>query len=136
MFVTFDPTAYIVTEEVDKYAKLNLFRSGDLSGDTEIIVTYQSGTAIGKCYNNKLNDSSVLLSCTPHNFPVAGLDFTPSPTMVIFSSGQSSAEMEVPINNDFTYEETEMFTVKLTTNDLNVMFGDDSASVTILDNGN
>ena len=49
VFVTFDPTIYMVTEGEDKFAQLILFRSGNLNGDTEIIVIYQSGTAIGRC---------------------------------------------------------------------------------------
>ena len=55
---------------------------------------------------------------------------------VTFSSGQTSAQMQVPIKDDPTFEETETFTVKVTTTNLNVMFGDDSASIKILDNGN
>ena len=65
-----------------------------------------------------------------------GLDFTSSPTTVKFSSGQTSDQMQVPIKDDSTFEETETFTVKVTTTNLNVMFGDDSASIKILDNGN
>ena len=48
VFVTFDPTTYIVTERVDASAKLILLRSGDLSGSTTVIVTPQSNSALGE----------------------------------------------------------------------------------------
>ena len=47
VFVTFDPTAYFVTEGVNAFADLRLVRSGDLSESTTVTVTPQSGTATG-----------------------------------------------------------------------------------------
>ena len=49
-------------------------------------------------------------------------------------AGATSASVQVPITDDTTIEESEMFTTELSTNDPNVIFGDDSATVTILDN--
>ena len=48
MFVTFDPTTYIVTEGVNAFAQMRLVRSGDLSGSTTVTVTPQSAKAIGE----------------------------------------------------------------------------------------
>ena len=48
VFVTFDPTAYFVTEGVNAFSDLRLVRSGDLSGSTVVTVTPRSGTATGR----------------------------------------------------------------------------------------
>ena len=60
VFVTFDPTTYIVTEGVNAFAQLILVRSGDLSGSTTVTVTPQSGTAIGIQY-------IIQIKCNCHN---------------------------------------------------------------------
>ena len=51
-----------------------------------------------------------------------------------FTAGQTVATAPVPITDDSVVEDTEMFTATLSTTDSNVVFGEDSATVTILDN--
>ena len=51
-----------------------------------------------------------------------------------FTAGQTVATAPVPITDDSVVEETEMFTATLSTTDSNVVFGQDTATVTILDN--
>ena len=62
VFVTFDPTAYIVTEGVNSFADLRLVRSGDLSGSTTITVTPRSGTATGT-YHDSTIQKIILTTC-------------------------------------------------------------------------
>ena len=64
----------------------------------------------------------------------AGSDFTSSPTVVTFLPGETSAQVQVPITDDSILEGTEVFTATLSTTDPDVVFGDDTAFVTILDN--
>ena len=45
--VSFDPTAYTVTEGVDATAELMLVRSGDLNREVVVSVSSRPGTAIG-----------------------------------------------------------------------------------------
>ena len=45
--VSFDPTAYTVTEGVDATAELMLERSGDLNREVVVSVSTMPGTAIG-----------------------------------------------------------------------------------------
>ena len=47
MSVSFDPTAYTVTEGVDATAELMLVRSGDLNREVVVSVSTRPGTAIG-----------------------------------------------------------------------------------------
>ena len=49
MIVDFDPILYTVTEGVDGVAVLTLVRSGDLTGETTIDLSFTSGTASGRC---------------------------------------------------------------------------------------
>ena len=44
--VSFNPTDYTVTEGVDTFANLMLVRTGDLDGETIVIVTTVPGSAI------------------------------------------------------------------------------------------
>ena len=64
----------------------------------------------------------------------AGSDFTSSPTVVTFLPGETSAQVQVPITDDSILEDTENFSATLSTTDSNIVFGDDTAFVTILDN--
>ena len=50
-----------------------------------------------------------------------------------FTPGQMEAVVRIPILDDSVREDTEMFTVMLSTNEPNVMFGADIATVTITD---
>ena len=50
-----------------------------------------------------------------------------------FTAGQTVATAPVPITDDSVVEEIEMFTATLSTDDSNVMFGEDTATVTIVD---
>ena len=50
-----------------------------------------------------------------------------------FIAGQTVASAPVPIIDDTSEEDTENFTATLSTDDSNVMFGEDTATVTILD---
>ena len=45
--VSFDPTAYTVTEGVDATSELMLVRSGDLNREVVVSVSTMPGTAIG-----------------------------------------------------------------------------------------
>ena len=51
-----------------------------------------------------------------------------------FTAGQTVATAPVPITDDSEVEDTEIFTATLSTTDSNVVFGEDTATVTILDN--
>ena len=51
-----------------------------------------------------------------------------------FFPGETNAEALVAIIDDSVFEESEMFTAIMTTSHTNVMFGEDTAVVTILDN--
>ena len=50
--------------------------------------------------------------------------------MVTFSQGETSAKVQVPITDDSLVEET----ATMLTSDSNVMFGDPTAIISILDN--
>ena len=50
-----------------------------------------------------------------------------------FTPGQMEAVVRIPILDDSVQEDTEMFTVMLSTNEPNLMFGADIATVTITD---
>ena len=50
-----------------------------------------------------------------------------------FTAGQTVATVSVSITDDNIVEDTEMFTATLSTTDSNVMFGEDTASITVLD---
>ena len=64
----------------------------------------------------------------------AGSDYyNPVVTTVTFGSGVTRATYPVPIVNDSTIEDTETFTASLSTTESNVNIGDDTATVTILD---
>ena len=69
-----------------------------------------------------------------HLFRIATRDFTGTSIDVTFTPGQIAATVEVPITDDSVSEDTEMFSAVLSTTNPNVMFGEDTASVTILDN--
>ena len=51
-----------------------------------------------------------------------------------FSPGNTIAQARVPITDDSIVEDIEHFTALMTTNNPNVVIGDDTATVTILDN--
>ena len=52
---------------------------------------------------------------------------------VIFGPGETTADVNITIVDDNIMEGTEMFSATLTTADSNVMIGDGTATVTILD---
>ena len=60
----------------------------------------------------------------------AGSDYT---VMVTFAPGKTAASVSVPIVDDIDKESTEMFSATLTTTESNVMIGNGTATVTILD---
>ena len=60
-------------------------------------------------------------------------DFTSDPVTVTFTAGQTVASAPVRIIDDTSEEDTENFTATLSTDDSNVMFGEDTATVTIID---
>ena len=51
-----------------------------------------------------------------------------------FSPGDTIAQARVPITDDSVVEDTEPFTALMTSNNPNVVIGDDTATVTIQDN--
>ena len=53
--------------------------------------------------------------------------------MVTFPSGVTTAHVQVPIIDDSTFEETEMFSASMSTTNNNVRFGADTALITIMD---
>ena len=64
----------------------------------------------------------------------AGSDYTqPVVTTVTFGPDQTSASYPVPIVDDSNIENTETFTASLSTTESNVNIGDDTATITILD---
>ena len=63
-----------------------------------------------------------------------GSDYTqPGVTTVTFGPDQTSASYPVQIVDDSNIEDTETFTATLSTTESNVNIGDDTATVTILD---
>ena len=63
-----------------------------------------------------------------------GSDYNdPVVTTVTFGPDQTSASYPVPIVDDSNIEDTETFTATLSTTESNVNIGDDTATVTILD---
>ena len=79
-------------------------------------------------YRLCLNLLSLTLSST------AGSDYTqPGVSTVTFGPGQTSASYSVPIVDDSNIEDTETFTAILSTTDSDVNIGDNTATVTILD---
>ena len=50
--------------------------------------------------------------------------------MVTFPPGDISAQVQVPITDDTFVEGTEQFSASLSTTDIDVLFGDDTAFVT------
>ena len=63
----------------------------------------------------------------------AGSDYTSGTVMVTFAPGQTMASVSVVIVDDSDRESTEMFSATLTTTESNVMIGNGTATVTILD---
>ena len=64
----------------------------------------------------------------------AGSDYTqPGVTTVTFDPDQTSASYPVTILDDTNIEDTEIFTATLSTTGSGVTIGDDTATVTILD---
>ena len=64
----------------------------------------------------------------------AGSDYTqPGVSTVTFDPDQMSASHSVPIVDDSNIEDTETFTATLSTTESGVTIGDDTATVTILD---
>ena len=61
-------------------------------------------------------------------------DYTSITMDVTFVPGSTMATVRVPIIDDTELEEDEMFTAFLSSSDSNVMVGDDTATVNILDN--
>ena len=55
-------------------------------------------------------------------------------TSVTFASNETSATVDVTILDDSIIESAETFTASLTTSESNVVIGEDTATVTILDN--
>ena len=79
-------------------------------------------------YRLCLNLLSLTLSST------AGSDYIdPVVTTVTFGPDVTSASYPVPIVDDSNIENTETFTASLSTTESNVNIGDDTATVTILD---
>ena len=68
VFITFDPTAYTVTEGVDAFAELTILRSGQTSGSTVVRVNLHSGTAVGmKLFSEwKYNGRHVFITEATH----------------------------------------------------------------------
>ena len=60
-------------------------------------------------------------------------DYLPTTVVVTFASGVTTASVSVPIVDDSNIESTEMFTATLTTTESNVMIGEGTTTVTILD---
>jgi CUB/sushi domain-containing protein len=110
VLVSFAPTAYTVTEGMDGFVTLMLVRTGDLSRTTLVTVTTAAESA------------------------VAGSDYSSVEIEVLFEVGVSMATVGVSIINDTEIEGPEMFTADLSSTALNVMVGDGTATVTILDN--
>ena len=54
--------------------------------------------------------------------------------MVTFETGSTRATVSVPITNDSVIENNEMFTALLSSTEADVMTGDGTATITILDN--
>ena len=63
----------------------------------------------------------------------AGSDYTHGVTTVTFGPDVTSASHSVPILDDSNIEDTETFTATLSTTESNVNIGDDTATITILD---
>ena len=67
-----------------------------------------------------------------------GSDFAPETIDIVFGPDELLAviQIDVPINitDDLDVEDTEIFNATLSTTHSNVMFGDDLATITILDN--
>ena len=62
------------------------------------------------------------------------MDFVNTVITVTFIPGRAEAIVQVPIIDDSTEEDTEMFIAVLTTNASNIKFGDSIVTVTIKDN--
>ena len=62
------------------------------------------------------------------------MDFVNTAITVTFLPGHAEALAQVPIIDDSTEEDTEMFIAVLTTNASNIKFGNCIATVTIKDN--
>ena len=64
----------------------------------------------------------------------AGPDYIAlTPMLVTFTSGEATASVNVLIVDDSSIESSEMFTATVTTTESNVMIGNDTANITILD---
>ena len=61
-------------------------------------------------------------------------DYTSVSMTVTFAPGQAMASVSVPIRDDNTVEFTEMFNATLTTTESIVNVGDDTGTVSIVDN--
>ena len=54
--------------------------------------------------------------------------------MVTFEAGVTQTTVSVPITNDSVIENNEMFTTSLSSIEANVIIGDGTATITIIDN--
>ena len=118
---------------MDDFANLMLVRSGDLSRETVVTVTTAPGSADGKKSWVCRSETVLLQRPPPPLYSIAGSDYISVTFEVTFAIGFASATVPVPIIDDNTIEDPEIFTASLSTTQINVIFGDDTATVTILD---
>lgn len=115
-FSTSGPSVSLSTGSAELYedtisgaAELSVVLSGPTSTDVTVNVATSDGTAVGNS------------------------DYTPLATTITIPAGQSSAPLNIPINNDSDIEANETFTVAISNATNALLAAPTSATITILD---
>ena len=124
--IEINPGTYTVRED-SQNAVLRLVRGRNQNRQCEISVATIPVSANGMfCL--------VIVSQNYNSMHYAESDITSTVLTVMFEPGQLEAIVRIPIVDDPIAEEIEIFAVVLSTNASDVVFSDDVATVTIIDN--
>ena len=131
--IGFDAAAYNVTE-TDGSVSVGVSVQGSTTLARDVVVTVQTmgGTATG----GTLMYVHTLCRCVVHVYhflPPATDDYTSVSMTLVFNSGTITHNVMITIVDDTTVEDTESFTVSLTTGDRAVTLAPESTTVNIQD---
>lgn len=131
------PAAYSVTES-DESVNITIVKQGSTTATITVNFTTVSGAATGRialvlgfgwCISWRM------LSFLSSGSPTAPGDFVETQTQIAIQPGESEKSIVVQLVNDITVESTESFIGMLTllTNQPRVRLGEDSVSITVID---
>ena len=129
VLVSFNSFSYFVSEG-DGHIIISIVRSHNVN--TNINVSIESNSSIVNSAKGKLLDKSS--SCFIIFLCLANEDYFPINEIVKFYSEENIKVVSIVILDDDVVEETEQFTVKMTSSDKNVLYHINEAIVNIEDN--